>query len=315
VLAIIPRMSTEFDLNAVILEESSWKRVAAIASGVCLLIATSLYLWQHNWELGILVGAPSFVLTMLELYHRHEANTLRGQANGFRDEANRLQGEANRLMGEQGKSLDKIATHLQKEPTLAEKNATRLRNYVGDWAKVMEGASDWGAMGRQIVEVDEYNVVTLFLPCGASSPTATATLVQCDQLELMEKPIGGCKVQINVLKTFGNTIFYGEAKSWEEAKRGTNVRKDRPRGTTVFRAHYRKDGVSTLRYIYVSEPTAGNPDYTLRTLEGETEKDIWYISSRVELARKFCPLQIEWLQDGWKWDNGTEGKSLWLFVE
>jgi hypothetical protein len=63
------------------------------------------------------------------------------------------------------------------------------------------------------------------------------------------------------------------------------------------------------------EPSAGNPDYTLRTLEGETEKDIWYISSRVELARKFCPLQIEWLQDGWKWDNGTGGKSLWLFVD
>lgn len=127
-------MSAEFDLNVVVLEDSPWKRVAAIASGFCLLIAVPLYLWQHNWELGILVGAPAFALTMLELYHRHEANTLRSQANGFRAEANRLQEETNRLIkkrneltaeldAERNVSLGKIAANLQKQPTSAEKEA------------------------------------------------------------------------------------------------------------------------------------------------------------------------------------------------
>jgi len=327
------------------LEDHPWKRVLAIGSGaVLLLLAVLLHtqlkdlFWEHNWTFSFLIGLPAFIRTALELSHSREANRLRSTANGFRDEANRLRGDANRLLEaqkdsvgqiaaltkerndltaaldtERNKSLDKIATHLQKEPTLAEKNAARLRNYIGEHASVSESDSYWGT-NSIIAEVDEHNVVMLFTPSGPSSSSAFAVPVQCDQLELMERPAGGCKVRIKVVKRYVDSIQYGQARTWEEAKRGTNVRKDRPRGNMVFNASYRKAAMSIKRMIGVYAPTDGNPDYTLITFENNQQMDVLYLG-KDEVAKKFCPLQLEWYQEGWTFDGGNGDGGLRLFTK
>jgi hypothetical protein len=82
----------------------------------------------------------------------------------------------------------------------------------------------------------------------------------------------------------------------------------------VFNASYRKAAMSIKRMIGVYAPTDGNPDYTLITFENNQQMDVLYLG-KDEVAKKFCPLQLEWYQEGWTFDGGNGDGGLRLFTK
>ncbi len=321
------------------------KRAFAIGVIVELCIAMLVlhtqineFIWTHPWWHSFLVLIPTIavpILAFLELGHSKEANRLRTEANGFREEANRLgteqkksvaklaelQGERNKLQVElnelQAKrnvSLDQIAVGVKKDLTPAEKTAAKVRKYIGQTAYVTDhDGSSWGSMGAIIVEVND-DIVTLFTSSQGSS-RAMANFVQCDKMQLLEVAVGGCPVQIKILERFGSAVDYGEAKTW--AERSGAPATSLPRGSNVFSATYRKDGIAPKRGIYVYDPTNGNPNYSLvtRDKDGQEETGVWYCNGVNELATKFNVIQLEWLVDKWRWDGGSDNKALFLFTK
>jgi hypothetical protein len=136
------------------------------------------WLWVSPWWHAALVIVPpvalSTLLALRELHHSKEANHLRKEANRIQDELNILQARRN-------ESLVKIADNTAKTATTAERNAARLRKYLGQIAYVTEGGSNWGAMGWLIAEVNEDNILQLFTPVGCQSSGATGICVECDK--------------------------------------------------------------------------------------------------------------------------------------
>jgi hypothetical protein len=138
--------------------------------------------------------------------------------------------------------------------------------------------------------------------------------VRCDELQIVEEPIGSCPLQIKILKRYGETIQLGEIRKWED--RRTPSVTPRPRGGSVFQATYRLSGSSSKRGIYIYAPTEGNPLYTLATLADNKETGALY-GDRVEISKKFALLQVEWLAEGCQYDGGGGGGStekLFLFT-
>ena len=209
-----------------------------------------LFLWTHPWWhaaavlfLPVLVGA---FFSWRELRHsaganrlrkeandsRAEANRLSDEANGLRTEANRLreeqkgavvriaelQDERNQLEGERNRLMEKIAENTRRPLSQAEKNALKLRKYLRKLATVSEGNGNWGAMGAEIVDVSEDNILTLFVPAGYSSTSAYVVYVHCDELQIVEEPVGSCALQIKILKRYGDTLQLGEIRKWEDRR-------------------------------------------------------------------------------------------------
>jgi hypothetical protein len=325
------------------------KRVFTIAVVADLLIAIAVlnsqikgFLWAHPWWHSFLVLVPTIavpILAYLELRHSAEANELRAQANTLSDEANRLradnirvqeeanglrneqknqiariaelQGELNKLQAERNQSLGKIAANTQRAPTEAENNAAILRKYIGKYARVTEGPNSWGGMGAIIAEVNDNNILTLFVPSGFSSSQAFGQCVRCDKLHVVEVLVGSTPVEINIVERYGSPVNYGEAKNWEERNvvSATSV----PRGNNVFSASYRKDGTSKKRGIYVYASSDGSPNYSLVTFDDMRETAAWYCG-KTDVEKKFAILQIEWLSDGFRYDGGGGSGSLFLFT-
>jgi hypothetical protein len=296
-------------------------------------------LWTHPWWHSFLVLIPTIAvpgLAILELTHSNEANRLRGEnirvgeeANRLRDDANvlraeqtkhvakitELQQELNKLQAERNASLGRIAANVARAPTEAEINATILRKYIGKYAKVTEGAGSWGSMGAVIAEVNQNNILTLFVPSGFSSSTAFGQRVRCDRLQIVEETVGSCPVQIHIVERYGSPTHYGEAKSWEERNVASGIAQV-PRGRNLFSASYRKDGDSIKRGIYVYASTDGSAQYSMSAFEDlqKPESGSWSCG-KVEVEKKFAVLQIEWLNAGWKYDGGGDDNSLFLFTK
>jgi hypothetical protein len=309
--------------------------------------AARLWLWIHPWwHATILFGSPVAISTILGLWglhHSREANRLSRENNRLNEEANRLradavhigeeqknsvirieqlQGERNKLQVElnelqakRNESLGQIAIGVKKDPTPAEKNAAKLRKYIGERASVTNrDGTQWDAMGAIIAEVNDDNILQLFIPAGFSSARATGTCVQCDKLQLLEAAKGSCPVQITILERFGPTIDYGEAKSW--AERFGTPSSARPRGNNVSNVNYRKDGTAAKRGIYIFAPTTGNPDYSLVTFDNLQETSVYYCGKK-EVEIKFAILQLEWYGEGYRYDGGGGGggpDKLFLFT-
>jgi hypothetical protein len=309
--------------------------------------AARSWLWIHPWwHATILFGFPVAISTILGLWglhHSHEANRLgtennrlNGEANVLRKDAirigeeqktsvakiadlqgerNKLQTELNELQAKRNESLGQIAIGVKREPTIAEKNAAKLRKYIGERAAVInKDGSQWDSMGAVIGEVNDDNILQLFIPAGYSSSRATGTCIQCDQLQLLEVKQGSCPVRITILERFGPTIDYGEAKSWAERHGPANAA--RPRGTNVKNVTYRKPTIAEKRAICVYAPTAGNPDYSLVTFDNMQETAVYYCGKK-EVERKFAVLQLEWYDEGYQYDGGNGGggtDKLFLFT-
>jgi hypothetical protein len=311
------------------------KRAFAVAVVAELLITILLlhsqikdFLWTHPWWHSFLVLIPTIavpILATLELLHSREANRLRAEgvrlqreANSLRDEQKNsiahiaeMQGELNKLQAERNQLLDRIAANTQRTPTEADNNANILRKYIGYRAQVTEGGNSWGGMGAVIAEVNDSNILTLFVPAGPSSSQAFGQCVRCDKLQIVEVPVGSCPVQINILERYGNPTSYGEATTWEARNLVSSIRM--PRGNAVFSASYRKDGTSKKRAIYVYASTDGSPNYSLVAFEDMQETNAWYCG-KMDLEKKFAVLQIEWLSAGWRYDGGSGPGRLFLFT-
>jgi hypothetical protein len=194
------------------------------------------FIWTHPWWHSVLVAIPgiaALILAWFELQHSREANELRTEANSHRIRANTLEQEANGLRAEQARSLAKIgevqaenvklqaenvklqagrnealsriAANTQRVPTEAENNARILKKYLGQRAFVSEGGNNWGAMGAIIADVNDSNILTLFTPAGYSSSQAWGQAVRCDKLHIVEVPVGGCAVQVNIIERYGKS--------------------------------------------------------------------------------------------------------------
>jgi hypothetical protein len=302
--------------------------------------ATRLWLWIHPWwHATILFGSPVVISTVLALWglrHSHEANRLSKEAIGLRKDALRideeqknsvfrieqlqsersqLQTELNKLQAERNQSLVSIATNTAKVMTPAEKIAAKLRKHIGQRAYVTNNdGSNWGGMGAIIAEVNDDNILQLFVPASYSSSRAFGVCVQSDKLHLVEVANGGCPVQITILERYGPAIDYGEAKSWGERHGApTSVR---PRGNNVSNVNYRKDGAAAKRGIYIYAPTTGNPDYSLVTFDNLQETGVYYCGKK-EVEIKFAILQLEWYGEGYHYDGSSGGggtERLFLFT-
>jgi len=284
------------------------------------------FFWTHPWWHSFLVAIPGIaapILAYLELRHSGEANRLREEANTQRERANTLQEEQNKsfqqiadlkkeLDAERNKHLQQIAANTQRPLSEAEVNARTLKKYLGQRASVSEGDTHWGAMGAIIAEVNDNNILTLFVPAGYNSSQAWGQPVRCDKLHVVEVPKGGCAVQINIIERYGTHTTYGEAKSWEERNlQPTHV--GMPRGHNVFNAQYRRDGSPTLRHVYVYASTDGGPNYTMVTMDNMQETNSWY-SSKLDIEKKFAVIQVEWADAGYRYDGGGGGGTLNLFI-
>ena len=295
------------------LRQRSWSLTEAIRS----------FLWTHPWWHAAVVIIPPILITAFlswrELRHSAEANNLRREANHLREESKtavakiaELQRKRNELEREKNTLMEKIAENTRRPLTQAERNALKLRKYLRKTARVSEGNSNWGGMGAEIVEVSEDNVLTLFMPAGYTSSMAWAVYVHCDELQIVEEPIGSCSLQLKVLKRYGDTLHLGEIRKWED--RQTPSAKPLPRGDTVFNANYVKPGSPEVRRIYIYAPTDGNPLYTLVTTANGEETGVVAHGDKIEIAKKFALIQIDYCAEGFRHNGGSGGGSHGLFV-
>jgi hypothetical protein len=250
------------------------KRVAAIVAIVDLLfLALAFYtsikdfLFVHQWLLSASAAAPALVIAFLELRHSGEANDLRGEANKFRDEANELRREANEQRERANQALAQIATHTKKTPTKAERTAERLQKYLGAKAKVVNADDGQWGDPAEIVEIDN-EVVTLFTPAGIHSSSALANHVHCDDMEIVEAPVGAAALTLKALKRYGTAQNLGQIKSWIERNKpeATPVF---PKGGNVFNAECVKQGSPERRRMDVFESADGQNSYMLVANPGE----------------------------------------------
>ena len=315
------------------------RRIVVYAVLVDLMIAAFLlynqikdFLASHPWWMSVIAALPEIavpILAWFELRHSEEANELRTEANNHRIRANTLQEEQNKSVAqiaqlqtnitdltreldtERNKHLQQIAANTQRPLSEAEINARTLKKYIGQRASVTEGDSYWGG-GAIVAEVNENNILTLFVPVSHNSSQAWGQPVRCDKLHVVEVPTGGCAVQISILERYGVPIVYGEAKSWEERNlQPTNT--GMLRGQNVFNAQYRKDGSPALRHINIYASPDGRPNYTMVTMENMQEANSWQ-GSKLDIEKKFAVVQLEWYEQAYRYDGGGGSGTLNLFV-
>jgi len=291
------------------------------------------FIWTHPWWHSFLIAIPGIaapILAFLELGHSREANELRTEANNLRARANTLLEEQRKsvvriaelqrdnadltreLDAERNKHLRQIAANTQRPVTEAENNARILKKYLGQRALVTEDGNSWGAMGAIIADINKNNILTLFCPAGSHTSQAYGQPVRCDRLQIIEEPTGECAVQVNIIERYGNYTVYGEARSWRE-RHDQPSHTGMPRGQNVFNAQYRKEGSPRLRHIYVYASTDASSNYTMVIMEDRQETTSWY-SSKLDIEKKFAVLQVEWADEGYRYDGGGRNGSLNLFI-
>jgi len=179
----------------------------------------------------------------------------------------------------------------QTKPALtqADRNAAKLRKYIGARAQVSENGNNWGAMGAEIVEVNDDNVVTLFVASSMQSTTAFAVYVHCDDLQIVEVPMGSCPVRIKVLRRYGETVQLGEIKRWEDRKNPTAAQSAVEKGLIAYHATYAKVGTSETRELRVYAAKDGSNYFVL-----ESKPDGTFYGNNADISKRFMALQVEY---------------------
>lgn len=284
--------------------------IIAVVAWVCIVALLVLnhikdFLFIHPWLQAFLAATPgiaSAILAGFDLQHSREANEHRRRANELQE----------RLDAERNEHLEQIAANTKRPPSEAENNARTLKKYIGQHAAVTKGIFSFKG---ELVEVNENNILTLFVPVGQNSSAVAAwsDRVRCDKLRVYEEPSDGCAVQIKIIGFDGPRKTHGEARSWHER----NVQPTpatMKRGKNVFNAQYRKDGSPKLRNIYVYDSTDGSPNFTMVTLEDQKEDNSWQ-GSKLDIERKFAVLHVEWADQGYRWNGGTGGGIMNMFTK
>jgi hypothetical protein len=286
--------------------------IAAIAELAFLAVALHTqikdFLFVHQWLFSALAAAPALVIAVLDLRHSGEANQLRREANQFRDDANAQRQEANRQRQRANEALAQIAAHTKKTPTKGERNAERLQRYLGSKAKVVNADnSEWGT-AAEIVEIKD-EVATLFVPAGFSSSSAWAEHVQCEDLEIIEAPVGSAALTLKVLKRYGTSQNFGQIKSWSERLK-PEAAPVFPKGGNVFHADYLKPASPERRRLDVFESADGGNHYMVAASSGEM-----LFGDNVGVSRHFMLKQLEYEAEGFRYNGGGSGGSKYpLFI-
>lgn len=286
--------------------QGSARRLFAICFFVALVLVIILFnseikefFSSHSWWQDALVGLAGItapVLAYFELRHSGEANQIRREANEFRAEANRLQNKVAELEEEKASHLAQIAANTQRPVSQAERRAAILRRHLGARAAVSEGKGVWGT-SPEIAEVSEENVVALFSPRSPSSGAAWCAYVHCDDLEIIELPLGS--LQLRVLKRYGDIVQLGEITRWQDRfqKEATPVF---AKGDCVGYATFVKPGSPEKRSLYVYASKDGANSFLLEASTGERPT-----GDNVEISKTFAIMYVEYLAAGFTRSTGT----------
>src|SRR5450432_576817 len=208
---------------------------------------------------------------------------------------------------------EKEANADQTKPALtqADKNAAKVRKYIRARAQVSENGNNWGAMGAEIVEVNDDNVVTLFVASSMQSTTAFAVYVHCDDLQILEVPTGSCPVRIRVLKRYGETVQLGEIKRWEDRNNPTPAQSPVEKGPIAYHATYVKVGTAETRELRVYAAKDGSNYFVL-----ESTPDGTFYGNNADISKRFMALQVEYEALGFtRRQSGTGASTHRLFIK
>ncbi len=302
--------------------------IVAIVSGIMLYNLLRDAQWAHSWLKSTLVMLPELgtVIAVFELHHSAKANELRNERNdlakannelvdvrnALAEENNKLADEYNelqrQLQRERNEHLAEIARQMQRPPTLAERNAAKLRQHLGAQVAVINrDNSRWG-IPPQIAEVTDANIVALFLPMQRGAQ-ATVTHANCEDLEIIEIPQGGCPLQIKVNKLHGSLVQLGEITKWEDRKTPA-ANPEFQRGAPVYNAQFRKPGSPETRTLFVYSSKDGANSFLFEASTGER-----YVGNNKDVSIRFLSQQVEYFADGFQRSTAGTGESRYpLFV-
>lgn len=265
------------------------KRASAIvAVSVLAFIAISLhssikdFLWAHPWWHSFLVAVPTLILGYLEWRESGEANDLRRQAIHLRGE----------LDQERNKQLQQISRKMEKAPTLAERNASKLRQNIGANVPVTHGGNNCGVM--QVAEVNEDNIATLFRPHGYTSSVAFCRQADCSRVQVVDVPRGSCPLQLTVLEWYGEPVELGEITKWEDRSQVV-ANPPFPKGGLAFDATYTKPGSGETRTMYVYAHKGSENSFLLESSTGAP-----FRGNNEEVSKQFLVRQVEYQAAGFR---------------
>jgi uncharacterized membrane-anchored protein YhcB (DUF1043 family) len=309
--------------------------IVAIVSGITLYNVLRDAQWAHSWLKSILVMLPELgtVIAVFELHHSAKANELRSERNELakannelEDLRNTLAGENNtlaaannklaeeyndlqrQLQTERNEHLAEIARHMQRPPTMAEKNATKLRDYLGSPVVVLNNDNSYWGDGSHIAEVSDNNIVAIFHPAQPGSQ-AFVNYADCENVEVIEIPQGACPIQIKVNKRYGNSIQLGEIKRWEDRKM-SSATPTFERGGTAYNAQFRKPGSPETRMLSVYASKDGTNSFLLEASTGAH-----FVGNNKAVSIRFLSQQVEYLSDGFQRSSAGTGESRYpLFI-
>jgi len=186
-----------------------------------------------------------------------------------------------------------------------------MRESIRARAQVSENGNNWGAMGAEIVEVNDDNVVTLFVASSMQSTTAYAAYVHCDDLQIVEVPVGSCPVQIKVLKRYGESVQLGEIKRWEDRNNPAPAQPAVEKGQIAHYATYAKLGTAEARELHVYAAKDGSNYFVL-----EAKPDGTFYGNNVDISKRFMALQVEYEAAGFtRQQGGTGGSKHRLYIK
>lgn len=269
--------------------------------------------WMNSSWKSILMFLPEagLIFAVFELEHSAKANELREQLNGLvksNSDLTKANAELQaKLDHQRNERLAEIAKGVQRPQSLAERNALKLRQYVGEPVAVRNhDGSRWG-IAPSLAEISDDNIAALFLPAQGSQ--ATAQYVECDQLEILEVPQGNCRVQLTVKRYYGSVMQLGEIKRWEDRKTPAAA----PifeKGVAVVTASFTKPGSSERRELFIFAAKDGTNSFML-----ESSVDGRFIGDNRAVSIRFLSLQVELFAAGFQRSGfGTGGGPHPLFV-
>ncbi len=295
--------------------------VVAILSGITLYNVLRDAQWAHSWVKSVIVMLPEFgtIVAVIELHHSARANEFRGERNKLAEANNKLEEARNKLaeeyselqrqvQSERNEHLAEIAKQMQRPQTVAERNASKLRGYLGSQIVVFnEDNSRWGVT-PQIAEVSEGNIVAFFQPTEHGGQ-AFVNYADCIDLEIVEVAQGACPLQVKVNKRYGSPVQLGEITKWEDRKTPAAVPVFE-RGGTVFNAQFRKPGSSETKTLLVFSSKDGTNSFQLEASTGER-----FVGNNKSVSIRFLLKQVEYLSDGFQRSSMGTGESRFpLFI-
>ena len=281
--------------------------VIAVVSGIMLYDVLRDAQWAHSWSKSLLIMLPELgtVVAVFELHHSAEANKLRDEHNVLARQNNELR---RNLDDERNKHLAEIALHIQRPQTAAERNAAKLRQYLG--SPIVVTNEDHGRWPNtpQIAEISDGNIAALFQPMQHGSQ-AYATYVDCADMEIIDVATGACPLQVKVNKRYGNPLQLGEITRWEDRQKPAAAPLFE-RGTTAYNARFSKQGSSETRTLFVYSSKDGANLFELEASTGEH-----FVGNNKAVSIRYLAQQVEYLSDGFQRSStATGGGGYPLFI-